>query len=99
MTIDQQNQVEKYRQQYSERCSMYMGYAKDCTFGVYYNPTNLEDKNITIISTFVNGTSNDFLPYFETIYLLVEPDGNVVSLMDVYNEGDVAEYAKKLKIL
>jgi len=98
MTIQQQEQVIKYRNQYQERCKIYKWY-KDCKFGVYENPSNPEDDNITIISTFVSSISNDFLPFYDTIYLLVQPDGNVISLMDVYPDGDVSAYVLNLKLI
>jgi hypothetical protein len=98
MTKEQKDQIDKHKLDFAESCKKYKGY-DGCTFGLFYNPTNEEDKNITIISTYINGFSDNLQPYYETIYLLIEPNGNVVSLMDVFPMGDVSDYVKKLQLI
>ncbi len=98
MTKEQKKQIEKYKAEFTERAKLNIGY-KGNSFGVYKNTLNLEDDNVTIISTYINGFSDNFQPYYETIYLLVQPDGIVVSLMDVFSKYLVADYIKELTVI
>jgi hypothetical protein len=52
-----------------------------------------------LIITTVDGISDFDQPYFRTTNLLVQPNGNLVNLVDFYSEKEVLEYVAKLKKL
>jgi hypothetical protein len=98
MTKEQEITVEKYKRQVGENCKMYQDYSSSdiCKVNLYES-TNAEDKNITIRTVTVTGTSDDFQPYIEVNTILVEPDGNAFRMTDVYPTQFVNEYVDKLK--
>lgn len=97
MTESQKNTINVLKAQFSESCNKYAAYSGDnCKFELYESK-NPEDKNITIIYTVVNGLSDDYQPFYQTVNMLVEPDGNALNLMDFYPPDFVIDYIKKLK--
>lgn len=98
MTIEQQNQLEKYRKEFAENCKKYAAWGsdRDCKFSALKSDRE-EDKNITLVVTAITGISDDYQTYVETINLLIEPDGNVVNLFDIYEPSQVITYIQQLK--
>jgi hypothetical protein len=97
MTPQQKEQIEKYREQYEENCSKYAswGTGSDCSFSLRKSKDE-NDKNYTILMTIVAGITDDFQPYVETVNLMVEPDGNVINLMDFFDSEKVINYIEQL---
>ncbi len=98
MTIEQKNQLEKYRQEFAQNCKRYAawGSERDCKFSSFESE-NEEDKNITLVVTTITGLSDDYQTYVETVNLMIEPDGNVINLFDVYEPSQVISYIQQLK--
>lgn len=97
MTPQQREKIEKYRKQYQENCEKYAswGSQRDCSFSLLKS-SNENDKNYTILMTFVAGLSDDFQTYVENANLLIEPDGNVLNLTDFFDSGKVVNYIEQL---
>lgn len=97
MTQAQENTITVLRAQFAETCNKYATYSGDnCKFELYKSE-NPQDENITIIYTVVNGISDDYQPFYQTINMLVEPDGNAFNIMDFFPTNFVVDYIKKLK--
>jgi hypothetical protein len=98
MTTQQELSVQKFRNQYKDNCLMYEGWgsADICNFGVYASD-NENDKNITLIFTTITDLSDYGQPFTKVNNILIEPDGNVVILMETYKEGMVLDYINTLK--
>jgi hypothetical protein len=100
MTEQQKIAIEKYRKEFQDNCKSYSawGSARDCNFKLYKSE-NPEDENYTMVITSITGLSDDFQTYVETINLMVEPDGNVLNLTDVYAQSQVVTYIQQLKLV
>jgi len=99
MTQEQLNRIEQYRKQYDENCKEYKTYDSEniCMFQVYVNEVP-QDKNVTIISRVIIGLDdNTNEPHTSKTDLLIEPDGNVIKLKDVFPNENIGDYIKKLK--
>lgn len=98
MTIEQQKQIEKYREEFSKNCKEYSqwGSDRDCKFSIFKSE-KAEDENYTIVVTTITGLSDDYQTYVETSNLMIEPDGNVINLFDVYGQSEVLSYIEQLK--
>jgi len=98
MTIEQKNQVEKYRQEFAENCKKYAAWGsdRDCKFSAYESKRE-EDKNITLVVTTITGLSDDYQTYVGTTNLMIEPDGNVINLFDAFEPNQVISYIQQLK--
>lgn len=98
MTIEQQKQIEKYKQEFAENCKDYAAYGSKryCKFSLYKSE-NPEDANYTMVITNISGISDDYQPYVETLNLMVEPDGNTLQLTDIYEPSEVVTYIQQLK--
>ena len=98
MTTQQEIAIETFRNQYKDNCVMYQGWgsADICNFGVYASDNEM-DKNITLIFTTITDLSEYGQPFTKVNNILIEPDGNVVVLMDTYKEGMVIDYINTLK--
>lgn len=97
MTEQQLKAIEKYKADYASNCSKYSRYGsgRDCSFKLLKS-ANESDPNYTMLVTSVTGLSDDFQPYVQTVNLMVEPDGNVINLSDIYNPSQVAAYVENL---
>lgn len=98
MTPQQKQKIEEYRKEFAENCKNFemWGSDRDCSFTLYVSE-NQEDSNYTMVITTITGLSDDFQTYVETINLMVEPDGNVINLTDVFEQSEVVTYIEKLK--
>ncbi|NBO50174.1 MAG: hypothetical protein EBU80_10735 [Chitinophagia bacterium] len=98
MTIEQQKQVEIYRNEFEESCSSNAVYGSGrlCSFGVFKSE-NEEDQNVTLIITTITGLSDNYQPYVGTNNIMIEPDGNTFNMDDVFPSSQVAGYVSKLK--
>lgn len=98
MTHLQQNKIAILKEEFVERCSAYSGLSndEDCSFGVYINENNIDDKNVTIQSSFVSGISDDYQPFYEIVNLLVQENGDTISLSSVLSDNEKMEYLKGL---
>lgn len=98
MTNEQKQMIQKYREEFEASCKKYArwGSQRDCSFGLFASE-NPEDQNFTMLVTTITGISDDYETYVETVNLMVEPDGNVINLKDVYNSNEVVSYIEKLK--
>lgn len=97
MTTEQQKKIEEYKKEFTENCKQYApwGSARDCSFSLYKSE-NPEDENYTMVVTSVTGLSDDYQTYVETVNLMVEPDGNVINLTDIYEPSQVVNYVQQL---
>lgn len=97
MTEQQKKAIEQYKLDYAANCSKFSKYGggRDCSF-VLLKSQNENDPNYTMVVTSVTGLSEDFQPYVETVNLMVEPDGNVINLSDIYNPSQVVGYVENL---
>lgn len=98
MTNAQSTTIDILKAQFMQSCLKYNSYSAEnsCKFDLYKS-NNDEDKNITIIYTVVSGLSDDYQPFYQTVNMLVEPDGNAINLMDFYPQNFVIDYINKLK--
>lgn len=97
MTREQQEKIIEIREQFNENCRKYASYgSSSCNFGVYISK-NEQDKNVTVIFTIITGISDSYSPYYETVNILVEPNGSSFNLMDVFPSDDVLGYIEKLE--
>mgnify|MGYP003339398751 CR=1 FL=1 len=98
MTTQQELAVQNFRNQYRDNCIMYeaWGSADICNFGVYASDNETDD-NITLIFTLITDLSEYGQPFTKVNNILIEPDGNVVVLMDTFNEQIVLDYINTLK--
>lgn len=98
MTPEQRAAIEKYRAEFNSNCSMYApwGSKRDCSFQLYKGEKP-EDLNYTMVITSVTGLSDDLQTYVETVNLMVEPDGNVINLIDLFDRNQVIDYIQQLK--
>jgi hypothetical protein len=94
MTEAQKNTIYHQKKSFDRACDMYQMYlTDDCKFRIY---KSFNDPNITLVITTIESISDNFQPYFKRVYLLVEPDGNLVNLLDFYSMDYVLEYTSKL---
>jgi hypothetical protein len=99
MTPAQIETIKLQKELFAESCKGYNNFmSSDSSFGIYKS-VNEDDDNITLIITTVDGISDFDQPYFRTTNLLVQPNGNLVNLVDFYSEKEVLEYVAKLKKL
>lgn len=98
MTQSQKLSIDRYRNEFEEKCRIYAawGSARDCSFRLLGSDSE-EDKNITMLITTITGISDDNQTYVETLNLMVEPDGNVLNLYDVFPMSEVVGYIETLK--
>jgi hypothetical protein len=98
MTIEQQKMIEKYRGEFADNCKKFSawGSERDCSFSLYKSK-NPDDLNYTIVVTSVTGLSDDLQTYVETVNLMVEPDGNVIKMGDVFEPSQVVSYVEQLE--
>ena len=50
-----------------------------------------------MVVTAVTGLSDDLQTYVETVNLMVEPDGNVIKMGDVFEPSQVVSYVEQLE--
>lgn len=98
MTIYQEQKINILLGEHNDKCAMYMGYGGNdsCIFGIYENKENVNDKNITIFSTYVSGLSDNYQPFFNVVNLLIEPSGDVIELSALLDSDEIEEYYKGL---
>lgn len=98
MTTEQKNSIEQYREEFKENCNRFSswGSERDCSFSLYKSK-NSEDLNYTMVVTSVTGLSDDLQTYVETVNLMVEPDGNVIKMADVFEQSQVVAYVEQLE--
>jgi hypothetical protein len=98
MTTEQKKQIENYREQFEQNCKNYAtwGSQRYCRFDLYKSES-LDDPNITIVATTITDISDNYEPYVKTHNLMIEPDGNVINLFDVFDSSQVMSYIEKLK--
>jgi hypothetical protein len=84
MTNEQLIVVKDFFEQNKINCDQF---ATDdyCEFIVLRNENNIEDKNIVIVSTTIEGFNDNFVPVTETKNFFVEPNGNFYE-MDMMTE-------------
>jgi hypothetical protein len=98
MTNEQKKAIEKYKSEFGENCRKFSAWGsdRDCSFHLYKSK-NPEDLNYTMVVTSVTGLSDDLQTYVETVNLMVEPDGNVIKLSDIYEQSQVVSYVEQLE--
>jgi hypothetical protein len=99
MTEQQKNRIEQYQKQFEQNLNEYKSYGSDsiCLFEVYVNEVP-QDKNITIVSRVITGLDdNTNEPFTSKTDLLIEQNGNVVKLKDMFPNENINDYIKKLK--
>ena len=99
MTEQQKNRIEQYKKQFEQNLNEYKSYGSQniCLFEVYMNENSL-DENITIVSRVITGLDdNTNEPFTSKTDLLIEPNGNVVKLKDMFPNENINDYIKKLK--
>ena len=97
MTTQQVEIFEKYKQEYTERYKVYsyLSYSDDCNFFAYKFHDKINN-DIVIRSTTISGLSDNFEPFFDIIYILVEPNGNTILLNDVFNQDQINNLFQQL---
>jgi len=97
MTIQQLEIFEKYKQEYNERYKAYshLIYSNDCRF-LAYKFINDSNKDIVINATTISGLGDSFEPFFDIIYILIEPNGNTILLNDVFNQDQINNLFQQL---
>lgn len=98
MTEQQKKAIERYREDFADNCKKFIawGSQRDCKFNLFQG-TKQDDSNYTMVITTITGLSDDLQPYVETVNLMVEPDGNVLNLSDVFEPSQVVNYVEQLK--
>ena len=95
---EQKKKIEELRAGHADRCAKYAMYGSDtCSFNVFKNKLNPADQNVTIVYSVVSSITNDLLPLYDIVNLMVEPDGNYFNLMDFYPRQKVLEYIQSLE--
>jgi hypothetical protein len=97
MTTQQVEIFEKYQSEYNERYNAYsyLSYSKDCGFIAYKFIDSLNN-DIVIRSTTISGLSDNFEPFFDIVYILIEPNGNTILLNDVFNQDQINNLFQQL---
>jgi hypothetical protein len=90
MTIQQLQIFEKYKQEYDQRYKAYSYLISASNCGYFaYKSVNDSNNDIFIRSTTISGLSDSFEPFFDIIYMLIEPNGNVIILNTLYNQEQI----------
>lgn len=98
MTELQSQKVDILYNEYAERCSSYSSFGndEDCRFDIYRNDNNVEDKNITVYSSFISGLSDDYQPYYEIVNLLIDENGDTINLSTLLSPTEKKDYMNGL---
>jgi hypothetical protein len=98
MTIKQKEKVDILFKEHQERCAMYSGIGNqdDCSFDIFVNNSNENDKNVTIYLSFVSGLSDDFQPFYDVMDILVEESGDTIELSKVLSPMEKKDYLSSL---
>lgn len=98
MTTEQNKQIENYREQFNQNCATYAswGSSKYCSFKLLKSESP-DDPNYTIVATTITDISDSYEPFVKTHNLMIEPDGNVINLFDIFDSSQVMSYIEQLK--
>ncbi len=95
MNEKQKKVIGTYRAEFNKNLAEFQGYNPEdvCSFHVY---AGSNDDNICIVSSYIQDII-DFQLKTKYIYIMVQPDGNAINLIDLYPQGRIIEYINSLK--
>lgn len=101
MTSNQKKSIEDLQEGYSKNCQKYVGWGSSsvCKFMVYHNESDLNDKNVVVTMIEIDGISDNNQLFIKNQNILVEEDGVVYVLEDLFSRNKVVTYLQKLKPL
>lgn len=100
ITKAQQEKIDFYKSEFNKNVDTYSSYGSDrvAHFGVFVNNDSegYADKNVTIVQNVITEMV-DYQLFSEVMAFLIEEDGKVVDLYDVFPATYVSGYLKNLK--
>jgi hypothetical protein len=99
MTDQQKKSIEQLHEGFAKKCERFSGWgsASICRFTTYFNESNPNDKNLVVDTVEIDGISDDNQVFTKVKNILVEPDGTVYVLEDLFSKNKVVTYLSGLK--
>lgn len=99
MTSQQKKSIEELHIGYAKNCEKYVGWGSSsvCNFIVYRNESDANDKNIVVGMIEIDGISDNNQLFMKNQNILIEEDGSVYVLEDLFSTNKVITYLQKLK--
>jgi hypothetical protein len=101
MTSNQKKSIDDLHDGYSKNCQKFVGWGSlsVCKFIVYHNESDENDKNMVVSMIEIDGISDNNQLFMKNQNILVEEDGSVYVLEDLFSRNKVVTYLQKLKPL
>lgn len=98
MTEKQKIAIKELNEGFSKNCKLYVGWGSQsiCKFMTFKNESE-EDKNIVVSTIEIDGISDNNQLFTKSQNILVEEDGKVYVLEDLFPKSKVVSYLQKLK--